>query len=383
MNKPKIVVVDVYISTYRVPLYRLLSEKYDVTFLLIRNKDVKHYKVAETHGFKCEIFSFVKLGLYAFAWKLVPWLLTHDYDIVISNDPHLFETHVSFLISKLRRKRFILYSENWDVPRHPKSRMLKPLVWMLHRYSDACIAIGSMVERYIYMHGRQRKKGKVFYSRPMNLDYNVENFEENKIKLYARTGNLDSKKIILFFNRIVSYKGLDYLIEAFARLERERDDVYLLVAGSPDTRPDVRNKNYFDDVKKLAAGVKNICFLGFVPENEKGFIISLANVVVHPGTFRDYDYEGWGVSVNEAMMFSKPVIATTAVGASYELIENGMNGFRVGHGSADQLYIAMKRILENEQLEKDMGLKSRKIFDSKMSYDKQVQGYIDAISSVA
>ena len=59
-----------------------------------------------------------------------------------------------------------------------------------------------------------------------------------------------------------------------------------------------------------------------------------------------------------------------------------MNGFRVGHGSVDRLYIAMKRILDNEQLEKDMGIKSRKIFESKMSYDKQVQGYVDAISSV-
>lgn len=73
-------------------------------------------------------------------------------------------------------------------------------------------------------------------------------------------------------------------------------------------------------------------FLGYVPYAELPRLYAAADLFVHAA-----QEERWGVSVAEAMACGLPVISSSRVGAGYDLIEPGKNGFRYELGQPQEL----------------------------------------------
>jgi glycosyltransferase involved in cell wall biosynthesis len=69
-------------------------------------------------------------------------------------------------------------------------------------------------------------------------------------------------------------------------------------------------------------------------------------------------YESFGVSVLEAMACEKPAVVTDTGGLA-EIVEEGINGFRIPVGNAEAAAAAMIRLLENEALRKQLGKAGR------------------------
>jgi glycosyltransferase involved in cell wall biosynthesis len=64
------------------------------------------------------------------------------------------------------------------------------------------------------------------------------------------------------------------------------------------------------------------------------------------------------MSLAEAMASEKPVVATR-VGGMQEVVEEGKTGFLVDEGDAESLANAVIRLLEDEQLRREMGKAGR------------------------
>ena len=79
------------------------------------------------------------------------------------------------------------------------------------------------------------------------------------------------------------------------------------------------------------------------------------------------------------MSVGKPVIATTAVGAAPEYVRDGVNGFVVEEKNIEELYKALYKILTNEGLEREMGIKSKEIYLQKCDSDSQYQNFKNVI----
>jgi glycosyltransferase involved in cell wall biosynthesis len=73
-------------------------------------------------------------------------------------------------------------------------------------------------------------------------------------------------------------------------------------------------------------------FLGYVPYPELPALYAAADLFVHP--VRE---ERWGVSVAEALACGLPVVASTRVGAAYDLLQQGANGWLYPAGDAAAL----------------------------------------------
>ena len=354
---------------YRIPLFRKLNQKYDITFLMSRETqktDINFYqldyrKTPEDIKYKI-LYHHTFFSKYGISLSLIPLLLFNNYDVVISTDQHVSETYIAFFISKLRRKKFIVWSETFEWPRAPRSKFIEPLVKIISKHANACIAAGTKAKEYFIKMGA--KPQDVFRAPDTALEYEIK--EKNKGL------NLKGKKVILYLSRIVPYKGLDYLVKAFAKLEKEVSNACLLIGGAG---------SFEEEVKILAKelNVKNIHFLGRIDKEKIGFYYSICDVFVLPSTFRDYDAECWGLVLNEAMSFGKPVISTTATGGAYDLIRNGANGFRVKHGDSEELYTALKKILSDNKLRKKMGVESKKIIEKFFNYNKMAEGFEEAI----
>lgn len=113
------------------------------------------------------------------------------------------------------------------------------------------------------------------------------------LKTYAPTKvrpSQQNKKTIVYIGRLEKRKGVRYLIDAFASLRQEHDDVQLLIAGDGRLRSGLEarvKKHHIPDVK----------FLGFISEEEKIHLLQTAQLCVSPAMYG----ESFGIVLLEAM----------------------------------------------------------------------------------
>jgi glycosyltransferase involved in cell wall biosynthesis len=79
------------------------------------------------------------------------------------------------------------------------------------------------------------------------------------------------------------------------------------------------------------------------------------------------------------MSMGKPVITTDAVGAAEDLVRNGVNGYVVKNGEIEELYLALRKMVEDPRLRKTMGENSRIIFEEFNDFGKMFRGFKKAI----
>jgi len=123
-----------------------------------------------------------------------------------------------------------------------------------------------------------------------------------------------AKETIVFFGNINQYKGLDTLLNAFARLSsHQKNKVRLLVLGKPREPMD----HYFN-ISKIHNLEPFITWdLRFIPENMLDVIYSSATIFVLP--YRHIDQSGVLMSI---LKYGKPIIASDADGFSEILTHN-------------------------------------------------------------
>lgn len=127
----------------------------------------------------------------------------------------------------------------------------------------------------------------------------------------------------------VSYeKRLDRAIEIARRAGRK-----LKIAAKVDPA----DGDYFRERVRPLLKYPNVEFLGEVPESGKAELLGGASAMLFPIDWP----EPFGLAVIEAMACGTPTIAFDK-GSMSEIIENGVNGFRVG--SIDEAVEALGRI---------------------------------------
>jgi glycosyltransferase involved in cell wall biosynthesis len=151
----------------------------------------------------------------------------------------------------------------------------------------------------------------------------------------------------LFCGQMIERKAVDVLLLAFDRLISSGMKARLLLVGREAELPTF--------MKLVGAETKaRIQYEGFqAPENLPKYFAQ-ADVFVLPSR-----HDGWGVVVNQALAAGLPIIVSDAVGAGLDYVENGINGVRVEAGKVDALYEAMKSLIQNPEMAREWGVKSR------------------------
>ena len=118
------------------------------------------------------------------------------------------------------------------------------------------------------------------------------------------------------------------------------------------------------DTTVLATSLKipDVLFAGPTNPNYVADLYRQADVFVLPSYyFMEMKYEAWGLVINEAISMGLPIITTTAVGAAFDLVIDGHNGFVVRDNDIIELNKAMEKIISLDLSE--MGMNSRAIFE--------------------
>jgi glycosyltransferase involved in cell wall biosynthesis len=218
----------------------------------------------------------------------------------------------------------------------------------------------------------RKKNTLIFKALQANID--MSQFRPKQLKIDLPQNHF----IFLYFGRIIDWKGLDILLEAFEKVNQKFTDSTLLVIGDGDFKKECLK--LVEDKK-----INNIIFEQPINDEDneaKVGVYQVCDVFILPSTIIKNQSEGWGLTVGEAMSLGKPVIVTDAVGCCADLVENGTNGFVVKHGSATDLECAMLKAIEAKENLHVMGRKSRKYFEERVSHKKMAAALNEAISKV-
>jgi len=148
-----------------------------------------------------------------------------------------------------------------------------------------------------------------------------------------------------YLGRLKKYKGVHYVIRAFAELGRS--DAVLEIAGAGDYRPKLEAL-----AQSLDLG-NRVRFLGRISEAEKLSLLRRAWALVFASP-----KEGWGITNLEAAACATPVVASNSPGIR-ESVRQDVTGFLVPHGDVIAMANGMRRLAESRALVTKLGNAAR------------------------
>lgn len=188
-----------------------------------------------------------------------------------------------------------------------------------------------------------------------------------------------SERRLLHIGRLVKWKRVDLLIEAFARTLTQYPDAELVIVG---------NGPELDNLKKQAAslglplrskeenGVDGrgcVRFIGAVYDpKELGAYMNEATVYVLAGM--------GGLSINDAMTYALPVVCSVCDSTERDLVTDRRNGLFFRDGDADSLTEKILQLLASPQECRRMGQESERIIREQINIDTVSERYLKAFA---
>ncbi|MCX6181993.1 MAG: glycosyltransferase family 4 protein [Bacteroidetes bacterium] len=177
------------------------------------------------------------------------------------------------------------------------------------------------------------------------------------------------KKTVLHVGRLVKWKKVDLLIRAHAELVKKHTDAELRIIGDG---PEM------SALKVLAAELKiseNVNFLGKIYDAELGKYFLSSSVYVLAGM--------GGLSINEAMCYSLPVVVSECDGTEKKLLRDGFNGKYFITDDQKDLANQIDFVISDDQRNVEMGKNSLSIVKNEINVNTVIQGYLDAFNYVS
>lgn len=213
----------------------------------------------------------------------------------------------------------VLWDASWS--RNLAKRIL--FATYMKRTYHLFLGVGSLTLDYLRAFGVPRERTGLF---PYAVD--VESFaeqsrlsSEERAAFRERLGVPAEARVVLGLAKFNQREAPWDLLRAFDHIQDQ--DVWLVLAGDGPARP---------ALEKFAGRLSRVRFPGYVPYPELPALYAASDLFVHPAR-----EERWGVSVQEALACGLPVVASSRVGAGYDLIEVGGNGFIYPAGDSEML----------------------------------------------
>lgn len=168
------------------------------------------------------------------------------------------------------------------------------------------------------------------------------------------------KKVILFFGQIKQVKGLGVLIDAFNQACKERNDLFLIIAGSIWNDDFSHYQQKIDDYS-LAEKIK--CDIKYIKDEEVGYYYSACDINILP--YLDV-YQSGVIQLSYA--HRKPVIATDIDGFK-NIVYDNINGYLVNPNDIDDLASCIIKAFDNYEKLSSLGEKGYEIIKEKFSWE--------------
>ncbi len=334
-----------------------LSDRVDMNILVANDK----FKKSKERINGTNVFRSASIGRY-FSMPVAP-----KFPLELKQfNSDIFHYHLPFplgVVSDLmvnpNGKKIVTWHS--DIVKQKKVlKFYKPLLnKFLNKVDKIVTTSPNMIENSSFLQG-YKHKCKVI---PLGInpqDFELTNCTKGKKEEIKTTYE---KPIIFFVGRLVYYKGIEVLIRAMKDI-----DAQLLIGG---TGP-LENK-----LKKLVDSLNlndNIEFLGFVKDENLAAYYHASKFFVLPSIAPS---EAFGIVQLEAQACGKPVISTNLPTGVPYANKDQETGIIVEPNSVDQLHNAIKKLLNDSSLRKELGENAKKRVNEEFTVKKMGEAYFN------
>jgi glycosyltransferase involved in cell wall biosynthesis len=166
----------------------------------------------------------------------------------------------------------------------------------------------------------------------------VVNYGVDHAAYQLRPSVARNERRVLYVGELNNAKGVDVLLDAFARVQASVPDAELVIGGKGRDAEALK-------AQASSLGLRHVDFRGFVPEAELADLYASAAAMVFPSRY------GFGLSSLEAMACGTPVVVAKTLDAP-EFIRDA--GLLVSPGDASELARGIERILITPTLAQEL-----------------------------
>lgn len=374
-SKPRVAWVALQPAPYNLPIFEALhdSGQLDIHFLFSAIKaeqpwSIERYKriiAPASYG------RWLPIGPYGFNLGVARALIEEPWDVMMIAGYASPTMQAAILTCFARCIPFIMQVDTTLLPhrRWWNRVMRRTVLYPMLRRSSATIGLGSETLRYWRHVGIPA--GRIFH---FPTTGHLDRFRTESLKHAARRSELRQELGVspesllgIYAGRLAAVKGLDLLLGGLAMLDPARRPHLLVVGDGPQQA----------ELQRISAQRSlPVTFAGFRQNDALIALYAASDFFVLPS-----QYEPWGVVVAEAMAAGLPVVLSDQVGAAYDLLEEGANGFLVRGETADAWHDALERCLSATGDLKAMGERSRAIASS-WNCETSVVNFLKAVEVV-
>jgi glycosyltransferase involved in cell wall biosynthesis len=298
-------------------------------------------------GFEIESLDETPGRNFGLAWKLAQWFRAHRTQLVHTHGPyaHLYGALAGVLC---RPMRIINTKHGFLLPPSSRNRLQSRLS---ARLSAQVVAVSDDLAKHLAMtEGLSSKKLRTIY-----------NGIDPELYDAAPPVEADAPPSAAMIARLSAVKDVDTLLRATDQVRRQLPTFELRLIGDGPERG--RLESLTDEL-----GIRqNVQFLGTRHDiSEQLHQVRAYVLSTHS--------EGMSISLLEAMACGLPTIAT-AVGGNPELVVDGVTGFLVDPGSADQLAQRLVWLMTKREEAEQMGAAGRKRVEERFDIRRTVRSY--------
>ena len=247
-----------------------------------------------------------------------------------------------------------------------------PLVRLLHRHLlrrfDVFLTIGVANAAFYSANG-------VAPERQVRCPYFVDNdrfatqaeaLAESRVDLRQVWGVPETAFCVAFAGKLVTKKRPVDLFEAAAAARRVVPDLHVLVVGTGELEPALR--------ERAAALGLPATFAGFLNQTEIARAYVACDALVLPSDLG----ETWGLVVNEAMACGRPAIVSDQVGCAPDLIREGLTGYSFPCGEPQALAERIVRVASDGEHGREMGWNAQRLVFDEYSIERACDAVVSA-----
>ncbi|MEK7500465.1 MAG: glycosyltransferase family 4 protein, partial [Patescibacteria group bacterium] len=284
---------------------------------------------------------------------------TNRPDIIICGKA-LVEGRIALLLKKKFGIPFTICTYGMEIATWSRTARVKKQLEKVIHHADAVLHINNKTKQELLALGAPEEKLHVLYPGIDAEKLSVMNNPDDVLKKYGIT-----PPYIICVARLVKRKGIDDLIQAFAKITvipapepesrqstawipgQARDDkLSLVIIGDGPERK---------TLEKLAKKINaNVVFLGKISDEDIRALYSKATLFALTPKELPGDYEGFGIVYLEAGFFGLPVVGTKTGGVA-QAIEDGTTGLLAEPGNTLSIQNTLQKMLSEPTLATQYG----------------------------
>jgi glycosyltransferase involved in cell wall biosynthesis len=184
-----------------------------------------------------------------------------------------------------------------------------------------------------------------------------------------------SSNYICFVGAFWWYEGVEYLIRSIPLILEQCPQARFLIVGDGQLREEL-----IELAKQIGVSDK-VMFTGMVPYQKVPLYINASDLCVVPATRQRNERTGASpLKLCEYMACEKPVIASRVDGL--EIVEENNTGILVKPESPRSLAKAIIKLIQNQELRKQMGERGRRYVLENQSWERVVKRVADVFEQV-